>query len=99
MSTYRINLTIDEEFQKAINHFKAKYPLMSETEIVKMGFGGFYAQDKKNDNQIWADSLPELVLNQKQMQNLENSIQKFEQSEKMSFDTAQDFISHLNTNQ
>ena len=72
MSTYRINLTIDENFQKAINYFKSKYPLMSEVEIVKMGFGGFYAQSVKKDNE---------------MTKLESSNEQSLSSPKMTFET------------
>ena len=96
MSTYRINLTIDENFQKAINYFKSKYPLMSEVEIVKMGFGGFYAQNTKDDNQKWINSLPELKLTDKQMTELESGIEQSLNSPKMTFETSKDLINHLN---
>ena len=96
MSTYNINLTIDDNFQKVLDYFKSRFPLLSEVEIVKMAVGGFYAQNKAIDNQLWMDSLPNLKLTDTQMNELEKGIEQFESSDKIKFSTGEDFVKYLN---
>ena len=70
---------------------------MSESEIIRMGFGCFYAQNTKSERQLWIDSLPEIHLSNTQIQELENNLEESLASEKMTFGSGQGFVEHLNS--
>jgi hypothetical protein len=97
MSTYRLNLTIDEEFSKILAFFKSKSPLLSDVEIIKMIIGEKYVEKKQNSLDSWIDTLPELVLSDDQNNDLNDRIDQFNKSKKTSFSNANDLIEHLNS--
>lgn len=76
MSTYRLNLTIDTEFAKILNFFKANFPLLSDVEIIKMIVGEQYVKKttQKTNFQSWSDSLPFLELTKEEEKGIEESI-------------------------
>jgi hypothetical protein len=42
MSQYRLNLTIDNEFETIIKYFKKQSPLLSDSDIIKMVVGNYF---------------------------------------------------------
>jgi ketosteroid isomerase-like protein len=47
MSSYRLNLTIDDQFAEILNFLKSEFPLLSDIEIIKMVVGERYSQRNK----------------------------------------------------
>ena len=81
MSSYRLSLTIDAEFAKILNFFKASFPLLSDVEIIKMIIGEKYVEKKatqkanaKTNFQAWSESLPVLELTKEEEDSIEESI-------------------------
>jgi|GEM_PF-5186856 len=51
MSSYRLSLSLDEEFQAILQYFKRKSPLLSDGDIIKMAVGSYFVIDKNQFNQ------------------------------------------------
>jgi hypothetical protein len=76
MASYRLNLTIDEEFAKILQYFKSMFPLSSDADIIRMSLGKNYTQTRKAQIKDWSDSLPTLQLTPEQTANLEKNIEE-----------------------
>jgi hypothetical protein len=46
MSQYRLNLTIDKEFESIIKYFKQKSPLLSDSDVIRMVVGNYFVLEK-----------------------------------------------------
>jgi hypothetical protein len=96
MSSYRLNLTIDNDFALILKHFKSQYPLSSDADIIRMILGQQFVQSQNTQRKLWSDSLPELKLNKSQTSNLEKAIESFEKGNKLTFENSSDLITYLN---
>lgn len=76
MSSYRLNLTVDEKFAEVLNFFKSEFPLLSDVEIIKMVLGEKYAQKSKDSLKSWSNLLPVLSLSPAETKDLEKNLQE-----------------------
>jgi allantoicase len=96
MSSYRLNLTIDNDFALILKHFKSQYPLSSDADIIRMVLGQQFVVSQNAQRKAWSDLLPELKLNKEDTTKLENAIESFEKEDKISFENSSDLITYLN---
>jgi hypothetical protein len=96
MPSYRLNLTIDEEFAIILQYFKSIYPLSSDVDIIRMALGQQFVQSRSQNKQAWENSIPTLELGKHQLDNLQSSLQNFESSKKIKFNNADDLEEFLN---
>jgi hypothetical protein len=48
MSTYRINITVDEDLAYILALMKRVYPTLKETDLIKMATGGYFSLKRKD---------------------------------------------------
>jgi hypothetical protein len=76
MSSYRLNLTIDDEFATVLQSLKSSSPLASDVSIIRDAVGAKYIAHRNAQRKAWADSIPVLELTDKQMEQLQKNIEE-----------------------
>jgi hypothetical protein len=100
MPSYRLNLTIDEDFALILKHFKSQYPLSSYSDIIRMILGQQFVASRNAARKAWSDSLPELKLTESQMADLEKNIEESIASGfDKSFSNSQELMDYIDNNE
>jgi 6-phosphogluconate dehydrogenase len=76
MPSYRLNLTIDEEFAEILQSLKSASPLSTDVSLIRDAVGAKYIAQRKAERKAWSDNLPEIKLNPQQIQELEKNIEE-----------------------
>lgn len=85
-TTYRINLVVDEKMDEILNYFRAKYPLLKDSDLIRLAVSVFYTTDLNN--------LPTHPLSAEQEKSLRQSLQSKTGNEPK-FGNTQDLVSYL----
>jgi hypothetical protein len=85
-TTYRINLVVDEKMDEILNYFRAKYPLLKDSDLIRLAISVFYTTDLNN--------LPTHSLSTEQEESLRQSLQSKTGNEPK-FASTQDLINYL----
>ena len=86
VTTHRINLVVDQKMQLILAHFKSKFPLLKDVEIIKMAISGFYTNEIQN--------LPIQTFDQKEDESLSKSL-KSKTMKKPVFSKVSDLMDYL----
>jgi len=90
VKSYKIQLTVDQDFHDLINKIKLKFPLLKEVDIIKMATSGFYTQ-----NISFFGITPVENLNQHDSDIVETSINQLKNnSNKQKFTSGKKLLSH-----
>ena len=87
MSTIRISIT--DEIQKFLEELrKKKFYFLENPEIIRAILSEYYSQFKEEERAEWIESLPTLLLNEKEQASLAKGIQDSEKgnSQKMTIE-------------
>ena len=84
--TNRLNLVVDNKLREILAYFKAKYPLLTDADLIRMAVSGFYTNEINN--------LPVEIFNQVQDKNLLDSIQSKSLNQPV-FDSVSDLTNYL----
>jgi hypothetical protein len=85
-TTYRINLVVDEKMDEILNYFRAKYPLLKDSDLIRLAVSVCYTNDLNN--------LPTHSLNDQQEESLHQSLQS-KTGQEPKFSKAQDLVDYL----
>lgn len=82
----RLNLVIDQKMEQILSYFRSKYPLLKDTDLIKMAVSGFYTNEISN--------LPIETFNQEQDLSLSSSLKSKTKTQPV-FSQVSDLVSYL----
>jgi hypothetical protein len=86
VTNYRINLVVDEKMNLVLAFLRSKYPLLKDSELIKMALSGLYTE--------LMEQLPIYDLSEEEEESLEKALQT-KNSTKKKFQSVSEAMNYL----